>query len=212
MHYDEEKALILYAPPCEKKTFKFFTPFAFFEYFNNVFKSRSRYYYLLLSIFAVSSVVARCIHIQASELGNNYVAELFAVFSNKGFFAIITNGSIGFCTLLSFVTFFSAFTVFSFITTVVTALHFYYSCSYLLFIIVDKALGLSFFNCLFIIVLFTLVVLTSILFFAEAILLYKHTENSSAVKKKYLLFSVAFVLYLLIFYASLNYIFVLSLS
>jgi len=211
-HYNEEKALVLYVPPCEEKSLKLLKLSSVFDYINSIFKSRAKYYYLLLSFFVISSVIARCIHAQAPQVGSEYVSELLQGFSKNGFFALILNGSLGLCIFLTVASFFSAFTVFALPATVIAAMHFYYCCSYLLFIIVDKAFDLSFFNCLFIIALFALIILNATVFFTEAILLYKNTNNRFPTIRRCVYYTLGFALCLFIFCTSVNYIFVLFTS
>ncbi len=172
-HYNEEKALVLYVPPCEEEQRKRFNIFTLFARINLFFKSRANYYYLLLSVFSVVSVLSRCIHLRLPDFGNGLITDTADAFMNGDYFSALITGNVGLGLLLLCVSFLSAFTVFALPVTLVSAIHYYYISSYFFFALIDKVFEKSFPVCFSIIALFVVTLLASTVFFTETMLFYK---------------------------------------
>lgn len=191
---DTTKALVLYVPPVAEAD-RSARRRCFFRAVYSFYSSRSGYYYCYISLFIVISVFARCVHLNTPSVGNDIINELEVCYLNHGFtlsliYKFLSSGIV--CAVFAFL---SGFTVFALPVTFLTALHLYFSASYLFFAAVDRAFELSFFGCFSYIALFALMVVISAFFFTETRLFYGRSMSAARSKKRYTLYIFLFFAY-----------------
>lgn len=210
-HLPTTKALIPYVSPngASKKS-GFYSLFQFRKAID-FYNSRASYYYELLITFAIISVFTRCIHIKAQAVSFSFINEMGAEFTKAGFtieFVFSYLSPLLFCCFCAFL---AGFTVFAQPLSLISFLHFSYRSSYVFFACIDKAYNLNFLSCFCYIALFALLMVVSIVFFAEASTFYRNTDKLQKDNNRTAPYIALFILYssvcLAVSYLSLHLLF-----